>query len=192
MILINHTIKHNTFLRCIQEGTQNMQCFIDMCAAASPAIFDIYLHTCIHIYSDQTYNYIFVDDYESLELLIQAILFVFHQPEIVDPLTLYGTYTNLEDLKHELNLTKYGTTDEECSKWDYIVFSNIYRGNSPKVRQLLFLFITYKCSSIADCQMKQNYFGCLYLEIVNLCTLVIVEWSSSVCNDYKQDDNILC
>ena len=65
------------------------------------------------------------DSYRSLELIIQAVLFLFYEPNVHDAL-----YLKTNDLERDVNRTKYGT--EEIEEFWYLEFANIYRGPDPK------------------------------------------------------------
>ena len=79
-----------------------------------------------------------VEDYKSIELLIQGLLFLFHEPNIEEALSSYGSFTSIEELQEMVDLTKdgmvwYDITNEEVKDLIYIAFSNIYQGQKPKV-----------------------------------------------------------
>lgn len=74
-------------------------------------------------------TYCITDDYRTIELLIQGVLYLFYEPNIDDSLVPYGLWSDMSDLEKDVNQTKHGTELQSMSTdWGYLAFSKIYCG----------------------------------------------------------------
>ncbi|XP_067949999.1 uncharacterized protein [Watersipora subatra] len=86
------------------------------------------------------------DDYKSLELLVQGILFLFYEPNFEDSLADYAYFESLGELEEAVESTKCGST----LSWTDIKFDNIYKGPVPSDSTTEHLETTDKFSEIPE------------------------------------------
>jgi len=77
----------------------------------------------------------YADDYKSLDLVVQALVYILHQPEVDDSVNPIGAFVNLNELRIEVNKVKHG--GEVPTDWEdffqFNSFSNIYRGTAEEI-----------------------------------------------------------
>lgn len=78
---------------------------------------------------------IFVANYRSLELVIQCVLYIFHEPEISDAVNPVVAFENLSELQEAVDKTKHGAdTARDLRDWlPFERFSTIYHKLDERV-----------------------------------------------------------